>query len=611
MMPLSHERDLAALDACIASHPGASSPMKMDQPPFEFPGENERPCFKVLDDWADHDGVKFKPGVHFFGLKQPKKETDPVLLFDHWVCGPLYIEAVTTDAHGSNYGRQLRFRTSLGKWRTWAMPMELLRAEGADLRGELLHMGLEIDPRMHGALNRYLQAQTPNRNILCTTQTGWVGNVFVLPSEVIGPGADGVVFQSSERPSAEYAKAGTFNGWRTEVAALAVGNPLLMLSVSAAFTGPLLEKVNAESGGVHLVGDSSTGKTTAIEVASSVWGGDSYRRSWRATSNGMEGVATLFNDSLLALDEISECDPREVGSIVYSLGNGRGKQRASRTGAARAVASWKCSVLSSGERTIGTTMAEGGHRIKAGQTVRLLDVPAHRRYGAWDDLHRHANGAAFSDAIRTACKIHYGHAGREFLQALTRDNKTPFAATLEAMKALAEFQAKDGQAKRAAARFALFAMAGELATTYGVTGWTTGQATEAAAECFRAWLAERGELAGNLERAQVLEKVQGFIERHGDSRFSVIGAELGAMLIHNRAGWKEDTSGGRVYLFSAEGLRECLKGFDFKRGLDILRELGALPKPGADGKSSFLRRIDGQSTRVYPVNAAYLDESQS
>ena len=36
----------------------------------------------------------------------------------------------------------------------------------------------------------------------------------------------------------------------------------------------------------------------------------------------MEGAAALFNDCLLALDEISECDPREVGAIVYALGEG-------------------------------------------------------------------------------------------------------------------------------------------------------------------------------------------------------------------------------------------------------------------------------------------------
>jgi putative DNA primase/helicase len=121
---------------------------------------------------------------------------------------------------------------------------------------------------------------------------------------------------------------GTLDGWRTEIAARAVGNPLFALGLSAAFAGPMLARCNAEGGGLHFVGDSSTGKTTILEAACSVWGGRGYRRSWRATANGMEGAAALFNDCLLALDEISECDPREVGNIVYSLGNGRGKQRA-------------------------------------------------------------------------------------------------------------------------------------------------------------------------------------------------------------------------------------------------------------------------------------------
>ncbi len=140
MKPTPYERDFAALDEHIAGHPGKSA-STMDHPPFVVPGENEHPCFKVLDDWTERDGVTLKSGVHFFNLKHGKKEGDPPTPTQGWVCGPLYIEAVTTGAHGSNYGRQLRFRTSLGIWRTWAMPMELLRADGADLRGEIPKRG--------------------------------------------------------------------------------------------------------------------------------------------------------------------------------------------------------------------------------------------------------------------------------------------------------------------------------------------------------------------------------------------------------------------------------------------------------------------------------------
>ncbi len=334
----------------------------------KIPGMDERPCFRVFDDWLEHDGGKYRPGVWHFGIKPGKNDAPPTPT-ENRVCSPLHIEAVTFDGQDNNFGRLLRFKNTLGRWREWAMPMELLRGSGDDMRGELLAMGVEIDPTAKTLLANYLQAKPPKRQMRCALQVGWCGDSFVLPDAVIGTAASGVIFQSGERGHDEHTRAGTLAGWREEIAARAAGNPL-----SASFAGPLLERCNAEGGGVHFVGDSSTGKTTLLEAGCSVWGGANYRRSWRATANGMEGAAALFNDCLLALDEISECDPREVGAIVYALGNGRGKQRAGRTGSARAITRWRCFVLSSGERTIATTMQEGGHRAKAGQAVRLLDI---------------------------------------------------------------------------------------------------------------------------------------------------------------------------------------------------------------------------------------------
>ena len=61
----------------------------------------------------------------------------------------------------------------------------------------------------------------------------------------------------------------------------------------AAFAAPLLHHTRSESGGYHFVGPSSTGKSTALIVAGSVWGGGGtggYVRSWRTTANGLEGT---------------------------------------------------------------------------------------------------------------------------------------------------------------------------------------------------------------------------------------------------------------------------------------------------------------------------------
>jgi putative DNA primase/helicase len=309
----------------------------------------------------------------------------------------------------------------------------------------------------------------------------------------------------------------------------------------------------------------------------------------------------MFNDCLLALDEISECDPREIGAIIYALGNGRGKQRASRSGNARGVTRWRCFILSSGERTIATAMQEGGYRAKAGQAVRLLDVPSARTFGAWDELHGAASGAAFSDAIKRAAVTHHGLAGRAFLDKLTRDERD-FCAMLERIKALPKFDTDngEGQDKRAAARFALLALAGEVATEYGLTGWPEGAAINAAAEGFEAWRGLRGR--GNDERRQILERVSDFLERHGDARFSAADY-IDQSQTRDRAGWWRDTNEGRTYLFTSEGMREAVKGFDFNRALDALQEAGALPPPEADGKRSRSQRFGGRKVRVYPIIA--------
>ena len=572
------------------------------KPVSTFPEVTERPVFGVFDDAMKHGDAKFKPGVWYFAADKEKNPTQT------WICSPLHVEAVTFDGQDNNFGRLLRFKNTLGTWREWAMPMELLRGAGDDLRGELLAMGVEIDPtpKARNLLATYLQATPPNRRMRCALQVGWCDDSFVLPDTVIGPKASAVIFQSGERGRDEHTQGGTLAGWQSEIAALAIVNPLLTLALSASFAGPLLALCNAESGGLHFVGDSSTGKTTIIEAACATWGGPNFRRSWRATANGMEGAAALFNDCLLALDEISECEPKEIGAIVYALGNGRGKQRASRTGNARSVTRWRCVVLSSGERTIGTVMAEGGYRSKAGQAVRLLDIPAARAFGAWDNLHGLHSGAAFADALKKSAATHYGHAGRAFLEKLTRDTRN-FSDSLERIKALPDFAANDGegQDKRAAGRFALMAFAGELATEYGLTGWGQGDAIKAAAESFKAWRSMRGR--GNDERRQILEQVSGFIERHGDARFSDADANANGEIqiqIRDRAGWWRDSSAGRVYLFTSGGMREAVKGFDFKRALDAVQEAGALPAPGADGKRGTPERIKARGAgtiRLYTI----------
>ena len=35
----------------------------------KIPGTDARPCFRVFDDWLEHNGGKYQPGVWYFGIK--------------------------------------------------------------------------------------------------------------------------------------------------------------------------------------------------------------------------------------------------------------------------------------------------------------------------------------------------------------------------------------------------------------------------------------------------------------------------------------------------------------------------------------------------------------
>ena len=104
------------------------------QSPSFIPKDTDRPCYRVLDGPHEEGDAKSRAGFWYFGIKPGRGEAPPTLV-QQWVCSPIHVEAVTTDPSAGNYGRLLRFKTTLGNWRTWAMPMDLLRGGCCDLRG--------------------------------------------------------------------------------------------------------------------------------------------------------------------------------------------------------------------------------------------------------------------------------------------------------------------------------------------------------------------------------------------------------------------------------------------------------------------------------------------
>jgi len=551
------------------------------------------PCFLVKDDWFSMGGSKCKPGVWHCRMTEGSEKKPPAFIPAR-ICSPLYIDGLTNTEDGQLFGRLLRFRDSLGRWRMWAMPMELLRGSCEELRGELLASGVEIEQRNRAQLADYLQWETPKKVITAATKTGWTqnGGAFVLKDRVIG--ADNVYFQS-ESPLSEGAArtGGNYHEWR-KMAGFCEGNPVLMVSLCVPLAAPLLAKVVRDSGGVHWVGDSSIGKTTALCVGASIWGGEDFKRTWRATGNGLEGVAAQLSDTCLCLDEINEADPKEIGAIVYSLGNGVGKTRASRIGAARRVHRWRLTLLSTGERSISAMMQEGGKQAKAGQLVRLLNIPAARQFGIFDTLHDFEDGRQMADYFKAESAKHFGYAGVKFVEHIINQGNADFGAILAQIET--QFGHTDSQAARAASRFALYAMAGELAIEAGILPWEQGAALDACKTMFKQWLTLHG--SGATEDKQILQGINDYILRFGDTRFTDKGG--GHPPKTERAGWYTDGPGGRVYMFTSAALKEAGGNYDFNRVLSALDGAGWIVERDKD-KRSKKTTIHGEKINLYWV----------
>ncbi len=287
-------------------------------------------------------GGVFYIGADKDGKARPKK----------WLCSPLYVVAVARDKKGEGWAHLLEWYDLDQVRHQWAMPLELLQCDGLEVRSKLASGGLRISPEKYARelLVPYLQTCTADTMVRCVDRLGWHGGVYVRSNnEVIGKADEIIIFQNTQAIEPALSVSNTAEQWRNTVGALAVGNSRLVFAVSVAFAGVLADLVGEDSGGFNLRGTSSTGKSSALNIAASVWGDPrAYMHLWRATANGLEGLAALHNDNVLILDELNQMDAKGAGEAIYMLANGQGKVRASKTGAARQSASWRLMFLSSG-----------------------------------------------------------------------------------------------------------------------------------------------------------------------------------------------------------------------------------------------------------------------
>lgn len=541
---------------------------------------------------------------------QLNKQTSQITNKTTWLSDPVEIigEGVDADSddtfialrwmrHGSNETVSKIIRPGLiGDPQGWAF---------------LKNNGLNVvtSPHHRARLADWLLRQARHgQHFIASACAGWTGKAYILPDgSVIGEQETPVMFTGGSASRAAYGVKGTPESWRENVARLAYRNPFQMLAAATALAAPLTGILNADGFGVHLYAASTAGKTTAVDFATSIYGLPKPQRlSWYGTALGIANEAQAHNHGLLALDEIEQAsNPRHVFTSAYTLFNGKGKLQGDPNGGNRELKSWETVVISTGEKSVETFLAGAGIKVKAGQLVRLLNIPVARP----TELYGYANGKDHADAMKAGWLAHHGAAGRAWITWLAANQDSVKAAYAEALARWNTVipSGYGEQVHRVKDRFAILEAA--LLLSAPLTSWDAQACRDALQHVFNVWIAEFG--TGNKEHEQIIEQATAFLMANSIGRFIPVDFdELSQLNVHNLAGYKDRGAqqvGEQVtfYVLPAPFKDELANGFDVNQVARALYDAGMLKKPASgrswQSRTPRIRHMNNRQLRAYAV----------
>lgn len=541
------------------------------------------------------------------------KDTGEILHPGQILCNLLEVAGVGIGVDDEARYLILRWTPAGSKFRrTEAIPMRDIgdREGWARLRAGGLF--ITANPRLRNVLADHLLRDTASCDLWhIASVTGWQCGAYIMPDgEVIGTPVTPVMFNGRSSAAGGYSVRGTVESWRDNVARLAGGNHSMMTAVAASLCGPLIGLTDSDGFGIHFYNSSSAGKTTTQSVASSLYGKpESLKLTWYGTALGLANEAAAHNDALMPLDEIGQgTDPVNVYQAAYALFNGTGKLQGAKEGGNRDLKRWRVVAISTGEVDMETFVATAGKKAKAGQLVRLINIPLTKA----THFHEYKTGESHARALAAAWLEHHGAAGREWIKYLA-DHQQQAKDTLRAAETRwRELIPADygEQAHRVAGRFAV--MEAALILSANITGWDEQTCRDAVQHTWNSWIHEFG--TANKEHQQIIEQAEAFLNAHGLSRFAPLPYSPADLPIQNLAGYRQkkgghDTAPVIFYTFPGAFEKEIASGFNPRQFARVLAENGMLTAP-ATGRG-FQRkspRIDGRQINVYVIQHLPEDE---
>ncbi|MDY3959611.1 DUF927 domain-containing protein [Romboutsia timonensis] len=191
-----------------------------------------------------------------------------------------------------------------------------------------------------------------------------------------------------------------------------VGHPPLELIVSISLSSVLLgyigEELSLDTQIVHLYGNSTTGKSTALKLAISLFGYPDVKKNglfstYNATENALIKQLEGIKGVPFAFDEISMSKINNFSQMIYKIANGVEKSRLNSKSEQIKKEPWLTTIMSNGEKSL-----VGSADKNAGIHVRVLEFESI----VWTKNSEH------SEKINSIILDNYGHLGFEFAQYL-------------------------------------------------------------------------------------------------------------------------------------------------------------------------------------------------
>jgi len=284
----------------------------------------------------------------------------------------------------------------------------------------------------------------------------------ILPADPFGPLDQASLYLATTTPRAAVEglyTEGSEQEW-LKAARIAGGHPRAALAIYAALVPPMLKILGAENFAVQWAGASSTGKSTAIALASSVWGNPdplapmSFTGLWNETLRSLELGAAALSDLPFILDEMRTTRVRDAADKARLVVGGVSRG-VSEDGSHERMAQWNTVVVSAGMANLEDDDASEALNARS---LTLWGSPFGRPS---------PESAKDVAAITVLVRRNFGHLGPNFVQKLMANQhlwpKWKAAYDAAYSSATSKGAAMGGMAGRCAGHIACIATVAQVA----------------------------------------------------------------------------------------------------------------------------------------------------